>query len=67
MTESSIARKPVREHPPGGGKFVTDEAEAQQPAAHGIALVLALQRGERCGASMQSPVIHRQAELNVGL
>lgn len=67
MTESSIARKPVREHPTGGGELIADEAETQQPAAHGIALVLALQRGERCGASMQSPVIHRQAELNVGL
>lgn len=60
-----IAGKPVCEHPTGGGKFIPDEAQAQQPAAHGVALVIALQGLVLGRASMQRTVVHRQAKLHV--
>ena len=61
-----IAGKSIREHPPGRGELVTDEAEAQQPAAHRVALVLALQRLILGRAGVQSAVVHGQAKLDVG-
>ena len=60
-----IAGKPVCEHPTGGGKFIPDEAQAQQPAAHGVALVIALQGLVLGRAGMQRTVVHRQAKLHV--
>ena len=60
-----ITGKPVREHPAGGGKFIPDEAQAQQPAAHGVALVIALQGLVLGRAGMQRTVVHRQAKLHV--
>lgn len=60
-----ITGKPVREHSTGGGKFIPDEAQTQQPAAHGVALVIALQGLVLGRASMQRTVVHRQAKLHV--
>ena len=60
-----ITGKPVREHSTGGGKFIPDEAQAQQPAAHGVAPVIALQGLVLGRAGMQRTVVHRQAKLHV--
>lgn len=67
IAPGGIAGESVGQDPPGSGELIADEAETQQPAAHGVALVLALQGLVFRSASVQRAIVHRQAELHIGL
>ena len=66
IAPGGIAGESVGQDPPGSGELIADEAETQQPAAHGVALILALQRLVFRSAGVQSAIVHRQAKLDVG-
>ena len=52
---------------PGGGELVPDEAEAEEPGAHGIFGVLVLLGLGACGAHILCHLGKRQAKLDVTL
>lgn len=66
ITPSGITGEALGQHFTSGGEFRPDEPKAEQPAAHGVFLVVAGQRGRFAAPGVFRVVAQRQAELDKG-
>ena len=67
MPPGAVPLQPLHQVEPGRFEFIPDKAQAEQPAAEGVLLVVRHHRLVGGGALGESLMADRQAELDVGL
>ena len=67
LSPGGVAGQVSEQELAGGGEFVADEAQPQEPAPEGVLRVVGLRTRRACGLGVQGLRTQGEAKLNVGL